>query len=222
MLYKKRINKKWTLPDLLILAKQYSTRSAFKYAHQAAYLSTCRQGLGSQVFAHMQCGNKLRAYNFETLQKIAKKYKTRDEFKRVNRGAYDAARRMNKLEAICKHMPKFATQNRYEEHTLHPQIKKILIKNKVRFDHEFFLNKKAKPDFIIFNKKNQALIIEIKADCKVHEKLELRVQINKYKYYGSKVFKKMFKGVILASETGKYGINFKSLEEKIIHFSQLK
>lgn len=222
MLYNqpKRINKKWTLEDLLVLAKPYETRSSFKKHHQAAYLSTLKQNFSKQVFAHMKCGNQLKAYDLNELKVIAKKYKTRDAFKIKDRGAYDASRRMNKLELVCKHMPKFAIQNRYEEHILHPKIKKMLVKNKINFKHEFFLNKKAKPDFVVFNKKNEAMIVEIKADNKIHLNYELKEQLSKYIKYGKLFFKKKFKGVLLASEKGTYGLSLNQLEQEIVQFAR--
>jgi len=216
----KRINKKWTLQDLLVVAKPYKTRSSFKKQHQAAYYSTLRQKLATKVFAHMECGNKLKAYNLIDLIKIAKKYKTRDEFKIKARGAYDAARRMNKLELVCKHMPKFAVQNRYEEQVVHPKFKKMFVKNNISFKHEFSLNRKAKPDFIVFNKKNEVMIIEIKADNKIHTDSELKIQLNKYLKYGKMFFKNKFKGVLLASETGTYGLCLKQLEKEMIQFTR--
>ena len=218
MLSKRPSNLKWTLNELIELAKPYTTRSQFKTAHQAAYHSTLKQNFDTIVFAHMKNGNQLRAYTLESLIKIAKDCKTREEFKVKNRGAYDAARRMGKLDYVCKHMPKFATQYRYEEFVLHPKIKKLLKKFNLKFEHEFILNKKSRPDFICFNKKSEALIIEIKADCKTHEKLELKKQIEKYKNSGKIKFKNKFKGVILASDQGKHGITFKELESKLSQF----
>lgn len=220
MLYNtdKRINKKWTLPDLLMISKKHQTRSSFKKHHQAAYYSTLKQKLEPKVFAHMICGNKLKAYNLDELLKIAKKFKTREMFKLNERGAYDAARRMGKLASVCKHMPLFATQDRYEEHVIHPKVKRFLNKNNISFKHEYSINKKARPDFIIFNKKNEVLIVEIKADNKIHEKYALTEQVNRYKKYGKILFKNKFKGVILASENGTYGLNLKTLEQNILSF----
>lgn len=91
--------------DCIIDALKYSIKSEWIKNSNAAYISALKNGWISDCCMHMikpEIWNK--KWTKETCIVEAKKYSTRNDFRKKSSGAYDAARDNNWLDEICLHM----------------------------------------------------------------------------------------------------------------------
>ncbi len=81
-----------------------------------------------------------KKYSLQDCQKVARKYKTRCEFKKKDNTMYDFAHRNYDMDKVCKHMPKSASQ-KWDAQKVEAEIKKfetmaqIRIQNKSLYTH---------------------------------------------------------------------------------------
>ena len=81
-----------------------------------------------------------KKYSLQDCQKVARKYKTRCEFKKKDNTMYDFAHRNYDMDIVCKHMPKSASQ-KWDTQKVEAEISKyetmaqIRIENKSLYTH---------------------------------------------------------------------------------------
>lgn len=102
----------WTLEKLKIEALKYESRGEFQNNSNGAYQAALKKKLLDQVCAHMpkhidQSGENHPMFKWgtKTLKEEALRYKTKDEFRKMNPKAYKSAYRRGILNTICSHMP---------------------------------------------------------------------------------------------------------------------
>jgi len=102
----------WSKDKVMELAKQYKTPDDFHKNEGGASGYAKRNGFWNEVIAHM---SKRNEWDLELVKQVAKQYKTRNEFahSKEHSGAYDWAKRYNKLNEVCSHMPKFYKDKAY-------------------------------------------------------------------------------------------------------------
>jgi hypothetical protein len=113
---------KWTNEKLKLEALKYKTRSEFQKYSSGAYDSAYSRNILNKICEHMPDRidtkgekNSTFKWTLEKLQEEALKYKTRQEFKINNMGAYNTARNKKILNQICGHMKRFGTTSLEEE-----------------------------------------------------------------------------------------------------------
>ena len=89
-------------------AAKHKTVKEFKQKESGAYQAANKKGWMADVGKHLKRGVEHGKWSKEVLIKIAKKYKTRNEFKKNSGNAYDAALTKGLLDEVCAHMPKRA------------------------------------------------------------------------------------------------------------------
>jgi len=95
----------WTFERCKKEAEQYKTRGEFVKKNPKAYNASLRNKWMNKICGHMKEIKKPNGYwTFERCKKEAKKYKSRTEFAKKGRGAYDAAVKFNWLDKICGHL----------------------------------------------------------------------------------------------------------------------
>ena len=89
-------------------ALKHKTRNEFRKRSRGAYKSAVKNGWLDEVCSHMVLEKGDRGYwdIFENVQEEALKYKTKREFYKESRGAYNSARRNGWLDIVCSHMGK--------------------------------------------------------------------------------------------------------------------
>lgn len=100
--------RKYSLEDLISIAKPYSNRKDFKRDHLLIYKYASKYHCLDIVCGHMDRISPPRKYSIGELRAAAKKYTTRKEFDRNESKLYDAACRYGVLDDICSHMPRNA------------------------------------------------------------------------------------------------------------------
>ncbi|QNJ54922.1 hypothetical protein vBValMR10Z_382 [Vibrio phage vB_ValM_R10Z] len=100
---------KWTLERLKADALKYKTRKEWNKKSTGAYSAAYKRGVLDECCAHMLDTRKPNGYwTLERLKEDALKYKTRKEWNKKSRKAYDAARSRSLIDECCGHMPKRA------------------------------------------------------------------------------------------------------------------
>ena len=100
----KKNSNKWNLAKVEAEAKKYKTRSEFSTKRGSAYDWARVNGVLDEVCAHMQRPAAAKKWNLEKIKEEAKKYPTRNEFRKQSGGAYEWARTNGLLDAVCTHM----------------------------------------------------------------------------------------------------------------------
>ena len=99
---KKRVapNKKWTYQTLSEIVKKYPHQTELQKYESGAYNALRKMGLLYEFYSKQN--DKPNGYwnVFENVEKEAKKYKSRWDFGKNNRSAYEAARRNNWLDKL--------------------------------------------------------------------------------------------------------------------------
>ena len=97
---------KFTIDDLLLEAKKYSSRSAFVRGSPWAYHAARNRGWLDQICVHMQISTVYSTVRWdqESARAEAKKYNSRAEFKRERSGAYCYLKDQGVLGDACLHM----------------------------------------------------------------------------------------------------------------------
>jgi len=103
------------------------------------------------------------------------------------------------------------TQDRHEERVIHPMVKTILKKLNLSFEHETRISRRSRVDFVLTNRNNRKILLEIKSDKKSHSSKELTEQISKYKTDGKLKYGNAYAATILVSPNGRYGFPLKDL-----------
>jgi hypothetical protein len=95
------IREPYTEKELMDIAKNYKTRSAFQFGNPSAYQAAVKKDYFNDITKHMPIP---KTYTKEEIEATAKKYKNKQEFK--NDPAYYAAYRIGKdyFQEITKHM----------------------------------------------------------------------------------------------------------------------
>lgn len=95
----------YTNEEIRSIAKKYKTRDEFHKKDAGAYLAAHRRGILDDVCSHMEELRRPKGfYNKGYCHAIALGYKTRTEFQKGNRSAYNRAFNEGWLDDICGHM----------------------------------------------------------------------------------------------------------------------
>ncbi|KJG00100.1 hypothetical protein [Photobacterium angustum] len=99
--------KNWDKEGCKRAAAECSSRTEFNRKHSGAVKAAKRNGWYDEVCAHMVGISKPVGYwKRDTCEAEAKKYQTRNAFRKSSSGAYAAARKNGYLDEICEHMKK--------------------------------------------------------------------------------------------------------------------
>jgi len=101
---KEQENKLADKETLISLAKEFSTKKAFKDAHPYEYRRIHTLRCQKQAFEHMS--NPARKWNEETCIAEARKYNRKSDFCKNSRQAYNACVRYGYMDVACAHMEK--------------------------------------------------------------------------------------------------------------------
>jgi len=85
-------------------AEKYQTRADFSKNFNSGYQWACRNKCIDRVCSHMAKKTIRQYWNIESAKIEAKKYKTRNEFKKKSPSAYDWCRKKSDLDLFCEHM----------------------------------------------------------------------------------------------------------------------
>lgn len=97
--------KQYSDDELAEAAKGFKHRCEFEDAHPDMCSAARRRGIFDRICSHMERLVKPNGYwNKERCREEAKKHKTKNEFRKADRGAYSAAERNDWLDDICSHM----------------------------------------------------------------------------------------------------------------------
>lgn len=199
---------------------KYKTRKELEMKNKGCYQACLRNNWLDEIAIHMP---KQLDYSFIDCQKESIKYKTRREFQNNAGSHYKKAARKNWLNKICKHMPVFANQVRREkilQNKIYKELYKAYSQYKITTEYKIYLNEKGKKkllgslDFYIINPKNKHFIVfELKHSESTWTKNKIKKQLNKYEEH----FKddKLYKGLFLISDNGKYGHQYKHIHNII-------
>lgn len=123
----------WTIDRLKKESKKYKTRSDFQKHSHSAYVIASREGLIEDLFLkHKNKGftqNKVLDghYNFKkNVLSAALRCKSRTEFQKKFRGAYDSAKRHGWFEAATNHMPKLGNSHLRLVYTIEIKASKMV------------------------------------------------------------------------------------------------
>ena len=94
----------WTKEECATIARKYSERSKFRKSNQNAYHAAREHGWLDEICTHMPNPVLPQKWTKEVCATIAKKYSKRSEMMRLDRNAYNAARKHGWLDEICAHM----------------------------------------------------------------------------------------------------------------------
>lgn len=130
--------KSWTLKELQEEALKYNRKVDFQKYSRKAYFTAFGRGLLGVVCKHMAKDSKIngiphnKKWYIETIEKEAKKYFYRSDFKAGCEGAYDAAKDMKILDKVCSHMKNSVNTSSYEQKIVDEIKKYYLIVTKIR------------------------------------------------------------------------------------------
>ncbi|MCP4935047.1 MAG: GIY-YIG nuclease family protein [bacterium] len=99
----------WTYENVKAAAAKHKTVKEFKQKEPGAYSTANKKGWMAGVGKHLKRGVEHGKWSKEALAEIAKKYKTRNQFRIKNSNAYRAAYSKGLLDEVCIHMPKRAS-----------------------------------------------------------------------------------------------------------------
>lgn len=95
----------WTISRLYKEAAKYDSKSKFLEKSSGAYSAAQKQGVINKICKHMTGLRRPNGYwTKKRVVAIARKYRTRVDFKKGDPAAYSAAQRLNILEESCRHM----------------------------------------------------------------------------------------------------------------------
>jgi hypothetical protein len=101
----------WTNEELAEEALKYKTKSEFKNNNPSAYGTAHKRKISDKICKHMPkearrhgADNPAFKWTHEKLKAEALKYKTRSEFQKNSKGAYQSAFSKHVLDEICSHM----------------------------------------------------------------------------------------------------------------------
>jgi hypothetical protein len=102
----------WSKDKVLEVAKKYNNPDDFHTNEGGAAGYARRKDFWEEATAHM---DKRNEWDLNLVKQIAKLYKTRNDFahSKPHSGAYDWAKRHNKLDEVCAHMSKFYKDKAY-------------------------------------------------------------------------------------------------------------
>lgn len=93
-----------TNEDISEIAKKYGSRSEFSRFDRGAYQTATKRGILDEVCAHMVDTRSTRRLSSAEILAIASKYRTRNDFKLGDFGAYTTAIRRGLIVEACAHM----------------------------------------------------------------------------------------------------------------------
>lgn len=131
--------KKWTKETLQIEALKYSRRIDFEQTSNWAYKVARKIHVLDEICSHMKRAWEEKWVTFNIIFEEALKYKTRKEFSIKNASAYNAARRMKILDAVCKHMKAKAV----------PLSDKLIEAEAKKYNSRFEFQKKSRRAYMI-------------------------------------------------------------------------
>ena len=97
----------WTIERCVEDAKQYKTKTEWSKAKPSGYSVAVSKGWMAECTKHMASGRhnqSKRVWTYEKCTKLAKKCKSRAEFKKLSPSAYTRARVEGWLDDCCSHM----------------------------------------------------------------------------------------------------------------------
>ncbi len=95
----------WNEENSAAEAKKFKTKVEFRQKSNGAYASALRNGWLNKICSHMIPLQNPRGYwSKDKCLKEAKKFKTRNKFRKNNPNAYQAAHRNGWIDEICRHM----------------------------------------------------------------------------------------------------------------------
>ena len=104
--YCPQCRQKWTIETLVIEARKYQTRNAFRKGSSAAYQAAHGRSSLDRICSHMEPSKTGKKWFKETVAEEAKKYPSRVMFEKGSSGAYDAALKNGWMDDVCEHMIK--------------------------------------------------------------------------------------------------------------------
>jgi hypothetical protein len=105
----------WTKSRILAEAKRHTTRTAFRNAAPGAHHAAKKLGILTKACEHMRPVqiNRPGFWTCERITVVAKKYRSRSEFKANESGAYRAAWQSGMMDQVCAHMRENKKPNGY-------------------------------------------------------------------------------------------------------------
>lgn len=105
MVWRRKRTNSFSKEELSRIAKKYSTYEEFKKKDNCAYVSAKRQGFLEEICSHMPPKVSMPRLSKEACMNVAKKYKTRSEFRKSQDSRYyNFACRKGFIDEICSHM----------------------------------------------------------------------------------------------------------------------
>lgn len=98
------IGHKWNFVAVKREASRYQHRVDFMKKSQSAYKRALAEGWLDTVCKHMKPKQRHGVWTYQEVVREAKKYKYRSDFAAKSKGAYNAAKREDWLESVCRHM----------------------------------------------------------------------------------------------------------------------
>ena len=97
-------NEGWTLKKLVEEAARFKTRNAFRKGSSGAYQAAHKRHLLDQICSHMAPSKTGKKWDIKSVELEASHYLHRSDFEKGSSGAYDAARKNDWLDHVCRHM----------------------------------------------------------------------------------------------------------------------
>lgn len=224
-----------TRKELIDIAKSFTTIPEFREKDFLSYRAVLRYDKEEAGFFKKACSHmpkeEERSYSEEELLKLAKKFKTRAQFRLSNESAYNAALKFNKknpgfLDKIFSHTVAGCEQReKKSQDQYYLKLKSTLktLKTEFTIHRELSIpirdNKPGRVDFFIeLPSQKLCLAIEYKHDLSKWDSGKIKKQVSRY----NRSFRgrKGFIGTYVVSPQGKYGLsedNFLTLIKEMIN-----
>lgn len=107
----KKPNGHWTKDKCHEISLKYTKRIDFKNSHTSVYATACRNKWLDDICSHMKYDMiPNHNWDFDKCKNEALKYKSRNEFQKGNKSAYEYCRQNDILNAVCTHMVKLGSK----------------------------------------------------------------------------------------------------------------
>lgn len=100
----KVLRKRWTDDELIAEVRKYTDRLSWRKSSRATYSLAQRRGLMHECCAHMPNIEFRTRWTVEACLTEARKYSTKEEWRKNSRRSYDAAHRFQCIKECSKHM----------------------------------------------------------------------------------------------------------------------
>ena len=95
---------RWTPESAIKEARKYQYRSDFQKASPGGYACVLRMRLMPRLESHFKKKRGDNHWSVEKISRIARRFKTRSDFHRLESAAYNQARRLKILDEVCSHI----------------------------------------------------------------------------------------------------------------------